>query len=136
VHYRFGRNSRKHLCTVDARGKRIAHKVLKIKDHSIIQGHRNKTKQNQAFREGLSQLEWPFGKHNKTPSLAWDVQTYPAPDNDADLREEQIYLLGLYKGVGYESGIIIRTGADFDGDGQVSDSTWYDLFHVEIYEAL
>jgi len=129
---RFGRSSRKHLSTVDGRGQQLAHKVLKIKDHSIIQGHRNKPKQNQAFREGFSQLQWPKGKHNQLPSLAWDVQAYPAPDNDADLREEQIYLLGLYKGVGYGDGIIIRTGADFDSDGQVSDSTWYDLFHVEI----
>ena len=132
----FGRNSRKHLCTADARLQRIAHRVLRIKDHSIIQGHRGKRSQDAAFNADppRTYLPWPKGKHNKKPSLAIDVQTYPRPDGEEAIREEQIYLLGIYKGVAQEQGILVRTGADFDRDGQVSDSTWYDLFHVEIDE--
>ncbi len=128
----FGRNSRKHLCTVDARLQRIAYRVLRIKDHSIIQGHRNKTDQDIAFANGHSQLLWPLGKHNKRPSAAMDVQTYPRPVSEDALREEQVYLLGIYKGVGQEQGIPIRTGADWDNDGEISDNGWDDLFHIEL----
>ena len=156
---RFGRNSRKNLSTVDGRGQDTAHRVLLIKDHSIIQGHRGKEKQNAAFDNGYSELRWPDGKHNALPSLAMDVETYPRPpqselskefeqeisgsDNyvfkkvalflkEQPLREEQFYLLGMYKGVASERGYPSRTGADFDRDGQVSDSTWFDLFHWEL----
>lgn len=128
----FGRNSRKHLATSDARLQRIAHRVLRIKDHSIIQGHRSKEEQDKAFASGNSKLKWPNGKHNKLPSLAMDVQTYPVPENQQDLREEQYYLLGLYKGVAMEQGIPMRTGADWDRDGEIADNGFDDLFHTEI----
>ena len=130
----FGRSSRKQLSTSDARLQEIAHIVLRIKDHSIVKGHRPKLEQNAAFASGASKLQWPNGKHNKNPSLAMDVQTYPRPDNDQDLREEQFYLLGLYKGIASEMGIPLRGGNDWDRDGEVSDNRWDDLFHVEIDE--
>ena len=156
---RFGRNSRKNLSTVDGRGQDTAHRVLLIKDHSIIQGHRNKEKQNAAFDAGYSKLKWPDGKHNALPSLAMDIETYPRPPQselskefekeiegsnnyvfkkvalalkEQPLRNEQFYLLGMYKGVASERGYPSRSGADFDRDGQVSDSTWFDLFHWEL----
>ena len=156
---KFGKASRKHLSTVDGRGQDVAHRVLLIKDHSIIQGHRNKEKQNSAFDAGYSKLRWADGKHNALPSLAMDVETYPRPpqselskefeqeiegnDNyifkkvalalkEQPLRNEQFYLLGMYKGVASERGYPSRSGADFDRDGQVSDSTWFDLFHWEL----
>jgi len=130
----FGRNSRKHLSTVDARLQRIAHRVLLIKDHSIIQGHRGKTAQNFAFESGNSELQWPDGKHNKRPSSAMDVQVYPRPEIESDLRDEQIYLLGIYKGVGQEQGIPVRVGMDWDNDGQIFDNGFDDGFHVELIE--
>ena len=130
----FGRSSRAQLATCDARLQTIAHRVLRIKDHSIIKGHRPKIEQNAAFASGASKLQWPNGKHNKNPSLAIDIQTYPRPDGEQELREEQFYLLGLYRGVGSATGVTIRTGADWDRDGEVSDNGWDDLFHVEIDE--
>jgi len=129
---RFGRASRKQLSTVDGRGQEVAHIVLKIKDHSIIKGHRNQREQHTAFINGHSELDWPDGKHNKLPSKAWDVLTYPVPEDEQELREEQLYLLGLYKGVGYERGIPIRSGGDWDRDGEIADTTFDDFFHVEI----
>lgn len=128
----FGSRSRQNLDTADAKMQRKAHMVLRIKDHSIIKGHRGKLEQNAAFADGKSKLEWPRGKHNGRPSSAIDVQTYPRPDNDADLRDEQIYLMGLYKATELVDGVPVRTGADWDQDGELSDNTWDDLFHVEI----
>ena len=130
----FGRNSRKHLATCDARLQRIAHRALQIKDHSIVCGHRNKADQNAAFDAGFSKLRWPDGSHNGKPSSGMDIQTYPRPEKEAELIDEQLYLLGIYKGVAKEQGIPLRTGADFNRDGRVSDEGWKDLFHVELDE--
>lgn len=128
----FGNGSRRELSGADARLQRIAHRVLVIKDHSVIKGHRGRVEQNEAFLSGASKLKWPKGNHNAMPSLALDVQTYPRPDDEQKLKEEQLYLLGLYKGIASELNIPLRTGADFDRDGQTIDSTFFDGFHVEI----
>ncbi len=129
---KFGTESEAELAGADPRLQQIAHKVLVIKDHSIIKGHRPKAEQNEAFAAGNSKLQWPDGKHNAWLSLALDVQTYPRPPYEPDLRAEQHYLLGLYVGIGAEMGIELITGADWDDDGQVTDNGWDDLFHVEI----
>jgi len=132
VRYRFGRNSQKNLSTADGQLQELAHIVLKIKDHSVIKGHRNQREQHTAFIEGHSELDWPNGKHNALPSLAIDVQTYPLPDTDQELREEQLYLLGLYKGVAYMKDIPIRSGSDWDRDGEIADNSFDDFYHLEL----
>ena len=131
---RFGRNSRRQLSTSDGRLQDIAHIVLKIKDHAVVKGHRNQREQHTAFIEGHSELDWPNGKHNQLPSIAIDVQTYPLPQNEQELREEQLYLLGLYAGVGFMKDIPIRIGGDWDRDGEIADNSFDDFFHVEIDE--
>ena len=129
---RFGRNSANQLCTAHVILQKAAHIVVKIKDHSVIAGHRDCDEQDAAFKSGNSKVKWPNGKHNEMPSLAIDVQTYPRPSNEQELKEEQYYLLGLYVGVLNMLGRKARTGADWDRDGEVSDNGWDDLFHVEI----
>ncbi len=131
---KFGQNSLMEMHGADPRLKEIAYKVLTIKDHSILKSHRPKDQQNEAFNAGNSKLKWPHGKHNDLPSKALDVQTYPRPAHDLDLRAEQYYLLGLYVGVAAQQGVTLRTGADWDTDGEVTDNGWDDLFHVEIVE--
>jgi len=129
---RFGRNSRKQLSTSDGRLQEIAHEVLKIKDHAVIKGHRTEREQRSAYENGHSKLDWPNGKHNKLPSIAIDVQTSPVPDGEQELREEQLYLLGLYAGIGHMKGIPIRIGGDWDRDGEIADNSFDDFFHVEL----
>ena len=129
---KFGEKSMQALETAEPVLLEIAFKVLLIKDHSILKGHRTESEQNAAWHAGRSQLLWPNGKHNALPSQAIDVQTYPRPALDSDLREEQYYLLGLYVGVAHAMRIELRTGADWDTDGEVSDNGWDDLFHVEL----
>lgn len=131
---KFGGNSLRELDSADLRLQTIAGHVLLIKDHSILKGHRGQLAQVEAFRSGASKLDWPHGKHNGMPSKALDVQTYPRPAKKQDLREEQLYLLGLYVGFAAQQGVKLRTGADWDTDGEVSDNGWDDLFHVEILD--
>ncbi len=50
------------------------------------------------------------------------------------LREDQLYLLGLYVGVAFALGTTLRTGADWDRDGEIADNGFDDFFHVETIE--
>ena len=133
----FGESSTLKLSTCDVRLQNIAHQVLRMKDHSIIKGHRNRADQNAAYyaMPQRSKLKWPDGKHNAYPSMAMDVQTYPSEHlTEQDLREEQLYLLGLYVGIAHQLDIVLRTGADWDRSGVISDNGFDDFFHVEIVE--
>lgn len=138
----FGLASNAALKTADTRLVMVALKVLDIKDHSVLKGHRTQGEQDAAYfgNPQRSKLKWPDGKHNGVPSTAIDVQTYPLPDMDMlppaafdqALREEQLYLLGLYVGVASEMGIELRTGADWDRDGEIADNGFDDFYHVEL----
>ncbi len=131
---KFGTQSMEALETAHATLRTVAHKVLEVKDHSVLVGHRSEIEQDAGFNASpqTTRLKWPEGKHNSFPSMAIDVQTYPRPADEQDLREEQMYLLGLYVGVAKYMGVELRTGADWDRDGEISDNGWDDLFHVEL----
>jgi peptidoglycan L-alanyl-D-glutamate endopeptidase CwlK len=129
---RWGGESHRQRAKCDTRLNQIGDVVLQIKDHAVIKGHRNQEDQHEAFVNGRSKLDWPDGKHNRLPSVAQDVRAWPWPDGEQAQREEQLYLLGLYKGVGTMMGHRIRTGADWDRDGEIADNGFDDFFHVEI----
>lgn len=136
----FGTTSRANLSTANSTLQGIAAEVLLIKDHSIVKGHRNQVDQDYAHQTGKSKLKWPDGKHNALPSNAIDVRTYPMPIRptkelfEQALREEQLYLLGLYVGVAFALGTTLRIGADWDRDGEIADNGFDDFFHVETIE--
>ncbi|HDZ83370.1 MAG TPA: hypothetical protein ENH56_19340 [Roseobacter sp.] len=136
---KWGANSILQRLTSDPRLNAIGDVVLQIKDHSVVKGHRPEDEQNEAYNAvpQRSKLPWPKGKHNAYPSKAQDVQAYPFPPPDTDggdsaQREEQLYLLGLYKGIAEMMDIPLRTGSDWDRDGEILDNGFDDLFHVEI----
>ena len=132
----WGANSIAQRATSDGRLNAIGDVVLQIKDHSVIKGHRNQIEQHAAFTSTpqRSKLDWPNGNHNSYPSKAQDVKAYPFPEKEQEQREEQLYLLGLYKGVATVMDIPLRTGADWDRDGEILDNGFDDFFHVEIDE--
>ena len=131
---KWGSNSILQRSTSDPRLNAIGDVVLQIKDHSVIKGHRGEDEQNEAYNAvpQRSKLPWPKGNHNAYPSKAQDVRTYPFPETEQEQREEQLYLLGLYKGVAEMMDIPLRTGADWDRDGEILDNGFDDFFHVEI----
>ena len=158
---KWGGESLRQRATSNQRLNEVGDIVLQIKDHSVIKGHRNQTEQDDAFSKGHSKLKWPDGNHNAYPSKAQDVRTYPEPpkpvfDKDPSrmserelrnevkqlrkqvseqpLREEQLYLLGLYRGVAEVMGVPLRVGGDWDRDGEIADNGFDDFFHVEIDE--
>ena len=131
---KWGANSILQRSTSDPRLNAIGDVVLQIKDHSVIKGHRGEDEQNEAYNAvpQRSKLPWRKGNHNAYPSKAQDVKAYPFPEKEQEQREEQLYLLGLYRGVAAMMGVDLRTGADWDRDGEILDNGFDDFFHAEI----
>ncbi len=102
---------------------------------SILEGRRDRETQNEYFRQGLSQLEWPDSAHNvEDPdglAEAVDVAPWPIDWND---RERFVFFAGVVEMAAAELGIPIRWGGDWDDDGQMTDETFRDLVHFELDE--
>ena len=106
--------------------------LLEVADISLIKGHRNKADQNKAYDEGHSQLRWPNGKHNSYPSNAVDFQPYPMPERKEKLWASLAYIAGRAIEIGKRRGMKVRWGGDWDGDGDLTDQNFDDLFHLEV----
>jgi len=127
----FSEKSLNRLATCDGRLKRVFQQVVQDFDCSIIEGHRDKDRQNQMVAEGKSRVLWPDGKHNTVPSLAVDVTPYPIKWDD---RERQTLFAGYVLATARATGVTLRWGGDWDRDTEVRDNSFDDLVHFEIVE--
>jgi hypothetical protein len=127
--YKFGKNSQDRLQTCDRQLQEILLEAIKIVDFSILCGYRNKASQDEAYSNNRSRLKWPNSKHNVYPSRAVDVAPYPIDWNDT---ERFIHLIGIIKGIAFMKGIKIRTGIDWDNDGDIRDHEFMDYPHIEL----
>ena len=127
----FGKASLERLATCDERLQRVAHEAIKVMDHSILVGHRNEADQNKALAEGKSTKAWPNSRHNTLPSMALDFAPYPIEWDDA---RRFALLAGIYIGIGRGMGIHIKSGFDWDEDGNIKEHSLIDGPHVEIVE--
>lgn len=128
----FSEKSLARLATCDSRLQQVFQQVVQEFDCSIIEGHRNKERQNRMVDQGKSQVRWPDGKHNTEPSLAVDVCPYPVVWDD---RERQTLFAGYVLATAKAMGIDLRWGGDWDLDTEVRDNSFDDLVHFEIVEA-
>ncbi len=95
----------------------------------IVCGHRGKEDQELAFAQGHSKVHYPNSKHNSFPSHAVDICPYPIDWNDLKrFREMQVVIMRKAK----ELGIKIRSGADFNMDGNLTNDKFVDLPHFEL----
>ena len=128
----FSEKSLNNLATCHPLLQRVFHEVIKEFDCTILEGHRDKARQNKMVAEGKSKVQWPNGKHNAVPSLAVDVAAYPIDWND---RERQTLFAGYVLGQAKSMGITLRWGGDWDRDTEVRDNDFDDLVHFELMEA-
>jgi peptidoglycan L-alanyl-D-glutamate endopeptidase CwlK len=132
---KWGRRSRDVYDELDARLQIVLDRVLEeVADISLITGFRGQTEQNGMYLSGNSKLPWPRSKHNKKPSLAVDYQPYPMPQRTEKLWASLAYIAGHMIRIGMEEGVALRWGGDWNGDGDLTDQKFDDLFHVEIDE--
>ena len=125
----FGKSSKKHLLTCDNELQKVFNEVIKHVDCSVLEGHREKDRQNKLFEEGKTKVKYPNGRHNRQPSSAVDVTPYPVDWKD---RERQTLFAGFVIGVASQMGINLRWGGDWDQDFQVVDNRFDDFPHFEL----
>ena len=126
---KFGRKSRERLSTCESNLQKVFNEVIKHVDCSVLEGHREKDRQNKLFEEGKTKVKYPNGRHNRQPSSAVDVTPYPVDWKD---RERQTLFAGFVIGVASQMGINLRWGGDWDQDFQVIDNRFDDFPHFEL----
>lgn len=106
--------------------------ALGIMDISIIEGYRNKARQNRYYDLNKSKVKYPDGKHNKKPSDAIDA----APCINGKISWNKLHccvLAGIILTCAAKLGIKIRWGGNWDMDGEpITDQDFQDLVHFEL----
>ena len=126
---KFGRKSKERLNTCDSNLQKVFNEVIKHVDCSVLEGHREKDRQNKLYEEGKTKVKYPDGRHNRQPSSAVDVTPYPVDWKD---RERQTLFAGFVIGVASQMNINLRWGGDWDQDFQVVDNRFDDFPHFEL----
>lgn len=75
--YYFGKRSKKNLVTCHTDMQEVLKRSIKRIDFTIIDGYRNKERQNNYFLRGVSKVMYPNSNHNGFPSLAADCIPCP-----------------------------------------------------------
>ncbi len=125
--------SKLSTCHIDL--QRIFFEVIKTFNCTVLEGHRGQEAQDKAFADGKTQLKWPNGNHNATPSNAVDVAPCPLDWNNM---KEFCFFAGFVKGVATclkaEGKIThsIRWGGDWNGNNDLDDNKFNDLVHFEL----
>ena len=132
--YKFSHRSEKELASVHPDLQQLAREVINFYDFSVRKGHRERADQDLAFETGASKTPWPESKHNKIPAEAFDLAPYL--HNKKITQKEYYMFAGFVLGVAAELDIPIRFGGDWDGDREVTDQTFNDLFHFEMKRKL
>lgn len=127
--------SRKALDSCDYRLVLVAERVIEIFNFKVLEGHRDQKTQDKYFAEGKSKIRWPNGKHNRLPSLAFDLAPFPVDFSNKPKAIARFYLLaGLVMMAADEMGFKMRWGGDWDGDWDLNDNNFDDLGHFELVE--
>ena len=133
----FSQSSAEKLSTCHTDLQILFKEVIKEYDCTVLCGHRGEEEQNKAFKAGNSKLQWPNSKHNTAPALAADVVPYESTGVDYGKLQSADFS-GYVKGIAdmlFRQGRMdhkIRRGADWNGDNNVDDTTFWDAGHFEL----
>ena len=118
---------------LDPRLVRIADESIQTVNYSLVCGFRGRADQTAAFESGASRVQWPNGKHNRRPSLAFDFRPYPFDPKLKDWSDVARFgrVFGHIEAAARRLQIPIRWGGDFDQDERSNDDGW-DWGHVEL----
>lgn len=127
--YKFGETSLANLATLDIRLQDLLKEAIKYIDFTIVEGYRDRIRQEELFEKGLTKARFGESKHNVYPSLAVDIAPYPSLYKD---REQFIFLAGHIMAIGKRRNLLIRWGGDWDRDNDLTDNNFDDLPHFEL----
>lgn len=120
-------------CHIDLQA--IFFEVVKTFDCQVLVGHRDEADQHQAFLTGKSKLDWPNGKHNKSPSNAVDVAPTPIDWNHTNhFYWFAGYVMGIAQKLKDEGKIShgLRYGGDWSNNYNNINQQFNDLVHFEL----
>ena len=131
--WRFGQRSESRLATCDHRLQQVARLALSLSpfDLVVLEGHRSLARQQALYQQGASKIDGVkrMGNHQYSPSRAIDIAPHPIDWQDT----RRFYVLaGVMEAAARISGVQIRGGYDWDGDGEFNDQTFHDLPHFEL----
>ena len=127
---RFSKRSKAQLNTCHSNIQVVFYEVINYFDCTVLEGHRDKSRQDNLYATGRSQLVYPFSRHNSIPANAADV--LPCPINWADI-DRMRFFAGFVLGIAASKGIHnLRWGGDWDRDTEVRDNRFNDLAHYEL----
>lgn len=107
---KFSEKSEQKLNTCHSDLQRLFNAVILEYDCAILCGHRGKEQQEKEFAEGDSKTHWPKGAHNKFPSEAVDVVSYPVDwNNKAEFYKFAAFVLNK----AHQMGIRVKWGGFF-----------------------
>ena len=140
--YKLGNTSKKRLSTCHIDLQKIIETAIEVSaiDFGIAEGHRSTERQKQLFDLGLSKIDGitKKGKHNYSPSMAFDIYAWVNGKSSYDSRYI-IYLGGVINTVAkmlYDSEVIfhkVRWGGNWDVDGEIiTDQGFIDIGHFEL----
>ena len=135
----FSARSKANLETCNHHLQILFNEIIKHRDCTILCGHRNKAAQDMACEQGYSKVKWPRSRHNNLPASAVDAVPYLNGRVCFDTENCRMfagYVLGFADAMNLGGRIScrIKSGADWDNDGDVHDQTFHDLCHFEIIE--
>ena len=138
--YSYGSRSKTRLSKAHPKLQRIANRLIKIMNVTILESVRSKEVQDSYFERKVSKLQWPKSLHNlksgrnETHSLALDIAPWHGGIDWND-KAGFYMMVGMLKSIAYDEGIKIRCGADWDGDNDTKDQSFHDLPHIELHSS-
>ena len=128
--YKFGAKSKSRLETCHPDIQKICNELIKIMDVTVLEGVRTKEQQEEYVRTGKSKtMNSKHLEQGDGYSHAVDLAPFPI---DWNYRERFVYMQGMIRGIALQLGIEVRSGIDWDSDGQVKDHTFFDGPHFEL----
>lgn len=135
---KFSQDSFSKLATCHSDLQVLFYEVIKYFDCTVLEGHRTQDQQEKDFIAGTTKLHYPFGKHDRQPSMAVDVTPYPLNLHDNQL---STWFGGYVQGIAQklkEEGKMehsVRWGGSWDGLGKLdTHGQLHDSVHFELVE--
>lgn len=130
--HELSKSSKEKLSTCSEPLRDLVEAVARYYPVQVIEGHRNKERQDEAFEKGFSKLEYPNSKHNSYPSLAVDIAPLINGKIDWNDTKQWYHFIGFVTGMASALGIKIRSGADWNSNLNLKDQSFVDLPHIEL----
>ncbi len=128
---KFGKRSKERLKGVDSSLVNVLNEAIKLMDLAIVEGVRSKERQKELVAKGASKTM----KSKHIEGRAVDVTPYPVDMESVSGIHRHYYMAGILRGVAHMMGVKVRSGADWDSDGEIKDQTFNDLVHIELKDA-